>query len=175
MSIAAAFAPIIFLRDLREECLAHSEKRMPKWKFRIAPDLIMQLQPKPGYILPDRLIALGQRKKLVRFDGIAIMIAIGTASASMFADKPDSKVTPWWRRHFEIVAHVESEWRIEFKGGTYTRGHHDGFGLLDGRIAAVFAGDFFSALTSTSLLGNNCLVCGKGLTDPASLARPTVP
>ena len=39
--------PITFLAELREEVLKHSLKRMPKWKFRFAPDIVVQLQPKP--------------------------------------------------------------------------------------------------------------------------------
>jgi hypothetical protein len=76
------FVPLTFLRDLREECLAHSEKRMPKWKFRLAPDLVMQLQPKPMYLPTPRQIESGIKIRLLQFDGVAIQVGTGTASAS---------------------------------------------------------------------------------------------
>lgn len=44
-------SPIPFLAELREEVLKHSLKRMPKWKFRFAPDVVVQLQPKPTMLL----------------------------------------------------------------------------------------------------------------------------
>ena len=43
--------------------------------------------------------------------------------------------------------------------------------MLRERVLATFAGDFFSALTPAVMPGHHCLICGKGLTDPASMAR----
>ena len=44
-------APIPKLAELREAVLAHSEKRKPKWGFRIAPDIVMELQAQPCSLL----------------------------------------------------------------------------------------------------------------------------
>jgi hypothetical protein len=41
--------PISWMAGVRKAALANSEKRMPKWKLRLAPDLIVQLQPKPVF------------------------------------------------------------------------------------------------------------------------------
>jgi hypothetical protein len=44
--------PIPKLIELRDQVLESSTKRMPKWKFRLAPNLVAQIQPKvtrPGY------------------------------------------------------------------------------------------------------------------------------
>jgi hypothetical protein len=38
-------APIPALAELRDMVLARSKKRRPKWRFRLAPDLVLQLQP----------------------------------------------------------------------------------------------------------------------------------
>jgi hypothetical protein len=35
------------LSALRQAVLARSTKRMPKWKFRVAPDVVLQIQPQP--------------------------------------------------------------------------------------------------------------------------------
>src|SRR5262249_5251416 len=64
---------VAFLAELREEVLNYSLKRMPKWKFRLAPDLIMQLQPKPT-VMPSALaITRGFKPQLQRFEGVAVM------------------------------------------------------------------------------------------------------
>jgi hypothetical protein len=38
---------IPFLDELRSIVLQHNAKRCPKWKFRFANDLVMQIQPRP--------------------------------------------------------------------------------------------------------------------------------
>ena len=40
-------AAIPFLAGLREAVLDRSDRRCPKWRFRFAPDLAIQLQPRP--------------------------------------------------------------------------------------------------------------------------------
>jgi len=65
--------PIHFLAELREEVLKHSLKRMPKWKFRLASDLVLQLQPKPTVLLSEAATARGFKPKLQHFEGVAVM------------------------------------------------------------------------------------------------------
>ena len=168
-----SFPPITFLRDLREECLQHSEKRMPKWKFRLAPDLVLQLQPKPTYLPTLRQIENGTRIKLVQFDGIAVQVATGTATAAMLEKLPsNSSVASWWRRRFEIFAHDEAEWQFRLQSWICCRGGRNEIPTFDARLtAALTDGAFFTNLTPEALLGHHCLICGKGLTDPASMAR----
>jgi hypothetical protein len=43
-----SIAPIPKLAELREAVLARSEKRKPKWGFRIADDIVMELQAQPS-------------------------------------------------------------------------------------------------------------------------------
>jgi hypothetical protein len=50
MSNIITCSPVSFLSDLRTEVLNHSDKRMPKWKFRIAPDVVMELQPSASLV-----------------------------------------------------------------------------------------------------------------------------
>ena len=160
-----------FLRDLREECLAHSELRMPKWKFRIARDLIVQVQPKAAYYPTTRQLAAGARAQLLRFEGVGLQVAAGEATLEMFAKKPDSRFTMWCRVGFHMFAYDEDAWQLKFTSGMWCRDYGDGIKVLRERVLATFAGDFFSALTPAVMLGHHCLICGKGLTDPASMAR----
>ena len=45
----AALLPVSsFLADMRAFTLDRSHTRLPKWKFRLADDLVVQIQPKPG-------------------------------------------------------------------------------------------------------------------------------
>src|SRR5262245_29238068 len=41
-------SPIKILADLRGFVLERSHSRLPKWRFRLAPDLVIRIQPKPG-------------------------------------------------------------------------------------------------------------------------------
>ena len=40
--------PMPALAALRDAVLQRSDKRMPRWSFRIAPDIVTQIQPKPA-------------------------------------------------------------------------------------------------------------------------------
>jgi hypothetical protein len=165
-----------FLRDLREECLTRSEKRMPKWKFRVAPDFIIQLQPKATYLPSARQIESGVRCQVLRFDGVALTVATGNATKEMFDRKPNSQATPWCRVGFEIYAYDESAWQLKPRSGRWSRSYGEGGSKrLIERVVTTFADGFFSILTPDALLGNHCLICGKGLTDPASMARRVGP
>lgn len=160
-----------FLRNLREECLNHSEKRMPKWKFRIASDFVIQLQPKPTYLPSARQIESGVRAQLLNFDGVAIAVETGTATAEMFTKKPNSQNIRWCRTGFQIFAYDDNEWQLKYQSGMWSGGYDDGIKALRERVFNTFRSDFFNALTPAAMLGNHCLICGKGLTDPASMAR----
>ena len=53
-----AYLPTIpFLQSLYDAVLARSERRMPKWKFRLAADLMFEIQPKLARV--DRRLFLG--------------------------------------------------------------------------------------------------------------------
>jgi hypothetical protein len=72
---------IPFLVELREEVLKHSLKRMPKWKFRFAPDIVVQLQPKPTILLSAAAAVRGFKPKYQHFMGIAVMSEDVTSEA----------------------------------------------------------------------------------------------
>ena len=43
---ATSMPPVPTLARLRNMVLERSEQRSPKWKFPLAPDLVLQIQPK---------------------------------------------------------------------------------------------------------------------------------
>src|SRR5215471_16630822 len=94
--------PIPFLAALREEVLKHSLKRMPKWKFRFAPDIVVQLQPKPTVLLSAAATARGFKLKYQHFIGVAVMMEGVTSEA--LKQMPKRPCPPWWQIKFEIYA-----------------------------------------------------------------------
>jgi hypothetical protein len=93
---------IPFLAELREEVLKHSPKRIPKWKFRVAPDIVMQLQPKPTVLLSAAATERGLKPKHQHFIDTAVMMEGVTSEALKqlpkrpcpHGGKPNSKSTP---------------------------------------------------------------------------------
>lgn len=65
-------APIPTLADLREQVLRRSERRCPKWKFRLGPELILQLQPKPSVVIAEVARTYGVRQHVLDFQGCAV-------------------------------------------------------------------------------------------------------
>jgi hypothetical protein len=167
------FAPVPFLRDLREECLQRSEKRMPKWKFRLAEDLVMQLQPKPTYLPTQRQIESGVQPKIIQFNGLAVQVETGTATADMLERSPNFSATAWWRRTFEIFAYRDqAEWQLQLGRWMCSLHGSSEIPAFDARLTPMLTdGVFFANLSPDRMLGHHCLICGKGLTDPASMAR----
>lgn len=43
-------APMPMLAALQKAVLTRSPKRMPIWRSRLVPDIIMQIQPRPTYL-----------------------------------------------------------------------------------------------------------------------------
>jgi hypothetical protein len=166
-----AVPSIPFLAELREEVLKHSLKRMPKWKFRLAPDVIMQLQPKPTIMLSAYAIACGDKPKLQHFEGVAVLQKSVTGEA--LNRLPQQPCPPWWQIKFEIYARdTEGEWTFRRTGGCWQSGAgEEGKSVLVQRVLTTLRSGFFTAALPPKMLAHKCIICGKGLTDPASMAR----
>jgi hypothetical protein len=159
--------PIQWMADVREGVLANSEKRMPKWRFRLAPDILALIQPKPVALLP-RSLALGNKQLLLKFEGVAVMSE--NVTPAMLEKKRSVGVR--WRITFSIVADSPDEWIIRCQGGSWTYGlDRQGLLTLFARVAGALNSGFFEQLTEEKLLSHFCFQCGKALTDPASMAR----
>ena len=160
--------PIPFLSSLRGAVLERSTARMPKWRFRFASDLVVRIQPKPIPKKPPNVLSFICHWT-IRFECRAVLCE--TATAAMLEHTPDVE-HPWWFRNFIIQDRPDGLWEIRRRGGMCKRGSdHNGFAILDTRFREALAGGVFDGYLSELMLSPQCLVCGKGLTDPASMAR----
>ena len=157
--------PIHFLAELRREVLAHSDSRMPKWKFRIAPNLIIQLQPNARLVTRSTMLRL--------FNGFALMID---------GANRDVGVNEGLQRKRSALVEgkilYQQQNRIAADLGTLLRRRvleaRRGTGWLRGSATPCyrnFPRRILDRLTASAMLAPHCLICGKGLTDPASMAR----
>jgi hypothetical protein len=162
---------ISFLAELRQEVLKRSLKRMPKWKFRLAPDIVVQLQPKPTMLLSDAAMARGLKPKFHLFEGVAVMMESVTAEA--LKRLPQRPCSPFWQIKFELFAgDPGADWTFQRTSGCWQHGADiTGVPTLVQRIVTTLRNGFFTAAMPAQMLSYNCVICGKGLTDPASMAR----
>jgi hypothetical protein len=162
--------PIPFLDDLRAEVLNRSDTRMPKWKWRIAPDLVMELQPN------TRLVSRGTRRQM--FTGFALMAEGADKAALLSARVRCDRGAPYWMTKFSIVTGIEpgQPWELTLFGGRWKHdAGREGVETLQHRLEETFSSGFFERLTADAMLFPFCLICGKTLTDPASMARRVGP
>jgi len=74
---AAPLAPIPLLAELRTHVLERSHTRCPRWHFRVASDLVLRIQPRPGE----------RRDRFWAFAGVAFF---GEGATRALCDKPPS-------------------------------------------------------------------------------------
>jgi hypothetical protein len=174
------------LATLREIVLEQNRKRRPKWRFRLAPDLIVQLQPANKQArriprhrwdevqtinksdAPDRFFrieALMIEDTLV-FEGVAI---VGAEDVTSFDKKPTGNPAPWVWLKFGIYADADDAWTFEPRGCWYKRGTAPADAIE--RVRSALTPERFSVFKPEMMLSPRCLACGKQLSDPASLAR----
>ena len=133
-----SISPISFLAKLREEVLKRSLKRMPKWKFRLASDLVLQLQPKPTVMLSEAATARGFKPKLQHFEGTAVMTE--NVTSAVFKQLPRRPCPPWWQLKFDLFAKaLDADWMFKPAGGRW-QGGADAAGLdaIKQRLMAGF-------------------------------------
>jgi len=169
----ASIRSIPFLAELREEVLKHSLKRMPKWKFRFAPDIVVQLQPQPTLLLSAAAVLRGYEPRYQHFVGLAVMMEGVTSEA--LKQTPKRPCPPWWQTKFEIYAHdpsADTNWFMDQTGGRWQHNAgRSGWTTLFERIVAALRAGYFTASMPPKMLSHHCMICSKGLTDPASMAR----
>jgi Family of unknown function (DUF6011) len=152
--------PIQALADLRTLVLARSEKRMPKWKFRLAPDLVTQIQPK-------------LTTKLLRFECLGAECE--GADAKLLGTRKDIN-GQYLRLGFDIYADVSGEWSFKPRSAGWHQGGDrqskaDRLVRLRDRLLSELRSGRLDKIDPSIMLHPHCLCCGKGLTDPASMAR----
>ncbi|MGO4506028.1 hypothetical protein AB4Z51_03340 [Bradyrhizobium sp. 2TAF36] len=165
---AIYIAPIPKLAELREAVLAHSEKRKPKWGFRLAADIVMELQAQPCSLLSATAKARGYQQAVVKFEGKAVMTA-GASAADLKKHKRGAREQKFSLLQFE----GEPDWRLTLGSRTWPAGSGaDSVAPLSAAIVASLQGDgIFTKLTPERMLKPACMICGKGLSDVASMAR----
>jgi len=144
---------------------------MPKWKFRLASDVIVQLQPKPT-IMPSQFVAaMGVKPKLQYFEGTAVMSEGVTGEA--LKRLPKRPCPPWWQIRFELFTFDPGmDWTFRRRSSCW-QGGADPYAptALAQRVVVALRSGYFTAAMPPKLLSHHCMICGKGLTDPASMAR----
>jgi len=153
-------APQAALASLRELVLSRSERRVPKWKFRLASDLVLQIQPKLAH------------KLLHKFECRAVASAVADLTLLTSTYKERKNAPDYWYITFDLNAAEQSSWRFKPRSCQCKR-DADPAGTVDlrARLVGAFDDRRFDRLRPEMMLGHHCLACGKGLTDPVSMAR----
>jgi hypothetical protein len=153
----SAIEPMPLLASLRDAVLMRSEKRMPKWKFRVADDIVTQIQPKPAKRTRDN--PCGQHW----FDCHAVVNK--QADRSML----ETRRPFGWRVEYRLV--IQTGWWFKVDGIGCPSGLND----TEARIVRQRLIDVLPIalieLRPSLMLKPACLCCGKQLTDPVSMAR----
>jgi hypothetical protein len=153
------------LAGLRDEVLRRDPRRCPKWGFRLAADLAVQLQPRP------LLVGWRSTRPQPLFLGTAAQ-AEGGVGGDVFR-QPRKKflardgVSRSWLT-FEVLDH-NPEWRFCATGGCSAYVPHGAYALRHRLLAEMPAR--LRVFTPQLMLRPACLCCGRPLTDPASIAR----
>lgn len=172
-------APMPLLAALRDAVLVRSTTRMPKWKFRVADDIVIRVQPKPATITKTN------RDGLPWFDCFSVIH--GEANSTMLKDPPRDSwqvqfrlaIFPGWVGAGDDVedrvrsdAHcVETAWRFKVTGMGFGGGlQNDACLTVRDRLRDILP-IAFERLRPEMMLKPACLMCGKMLTDPVSMAR----
>jgi hypothetical protein len=86
------FSTIVFLANLRQAVIEHSDHRMPKWKFRAGLELVLMLQP------GVRLVGAGTMLQLFIGEALQADGFVFTSAAAL-----DNSNLGWWRVKFNIT------------------------------------------------------------------------
>jgi uncharacterized protein DUF6011 len=140
---------------------------MPKWKFRLADDFVLQMQPQLS-------------AKFCDFEGKAVQCE--DADEKVFAAHAQRRIGQT-NQAFTIYSDIPRHWtrlnytglvpgQWAFKPGTigWTKGSEPDHGLCR-RLVQIFNDSFFDHFKPSMFLSKHCMLCGKALTDPASMAR----
>jgi hypothetical protein len=167
--------PLPFLADLRGTVLAFNPKRCPKWRFRLAEDLVVQLQPKPT-VYRENINPRSQQT--VEFKGLAIQ---GT---DMPPDAFQEKLSPhvvgvqftlkaWtedtqWTWDNTAACSLGPRWLLSReRAHSFERPQL----VLDLWQRLIKVLGQVERLDPAMMFQPACLICGRPLTDPASMAR----
>src|SRR5262249_32750805 len=158
------------------------------WRFRLAPDLVVQLQPREdrGLFLPhDRARAIGAMpfgpersvaynaallRSVVLFEGLAF---IGDVAAEVFTDREVRRAAQGSLKLSFVISRLDAtgEWIFRARGAWWDRTCPVDSPTGFERLREALSSERFATFTPDLMLKPACMMCGKGLTDPASMAR----
>jgi Family of unknown function (DUF6011) len=152
------------LDQLAEIVFGQSTKRSPIWKFRIASDLIVSIQPKVEVGYPPGVPRVSGNLTPIRFFKCRAVEGDGV-NAEALAKR---------RRQDCRIGFVIRDWQVKRKSIWNRHGETSQYDpplAVERRVVTAFERGFFEGLQPQRMLGHHCVVCGKGLTDPVSMAR----
>jgi hypothetical protein len=156
------------LEQLREIVIEHNENRMPKWKFRLADDLVVQIQPQLS-------------ANFRYFEGKAVECE----DADNDAFRPGTQRRPgqtnlkfaiytsrpkYWSAPGYTGQAPENHWFLKPESIGWAKGSNPNYGLRE-RLNRTLDDGFFDEFKPSMILSHHCMLCGKPLSDPASMAR----
>jgi hypothetical protein len=163
--------PIPLLADLREQVLRHGGgRRCPKWAFRMAADLAVQLQPRPTLLARS-----GAAQRVLEFQGLAACEPGGEVPANIFKGGNRAWATrdaAWLQLKFELFAYdTDDHWTFRtlrvLRAGQVGRE----MSLKCRRRLIDEPPRRLTSLRPELMLRSACLICGKALTDAVSMSR----
>jgi hypothetical protein len=158
--VAQDIPAIPLLRELNDWVIKQNEKRLPKWKFRLADDLAVQIH--------SRLT----RAHAMLFECVALQA--DSLSVKLFLEPNLLRGQRYWRMGFKLFANASDAATWTFKPTSLSRdrdySRSDKVDFCQHVVAALHP-DHFASLHPDLMLSPNCMCCGKGLTDPVSMAR----
>jgi hypothetical protein len=150
---------IPLLAQLNAWVIKQNEKRLPKWKFRLADDLAVQIHSRVT------------RAYELLFECVALQA--DNLSVKLFLEPKRLRGQRYRRIGFELSADVPDAATWTFKPTAYREPGWSQSSLIAFRQRVVTAlhPDHFASLRPDLMLSAHCLCCGKALTDPVSMAR----
>jgi hypothetical protein len=150
--------PQAAIAALYTHVLNRSEKRSPKWKFRFAQDIVVQIQPKVS-------------KSLYLFECLALQCE--GADARLLASKRRDIDRAYYRIKFILRAPASDQWSFKACGLGWHKSEHslEAFIELRTHLVTLLENRLLDHISPTLMLAPSCLCCGKALTDPVSMAR----
>jgi hypothetical protein len=152
--------PIPLLEQLNGWVIEQNEKRLPKWKFRLADDLAVQIHPR-----------LTRAHELLLE---CVALQADNLSVKLFLEPKLLRGQHYWRLGFKLFANASDAAAWTFKPTSAGRGmscSRAGWIALRQRTIEALRPERFERLQPDLMLSPHCLCCGKGLTDPVSMAR----
>jgi hypothetical protein len=93
-------------------CVARSEKRKPKWGFRLADDIVMELQAQTVSLLGEWGKANGYKQALLKFEGQAVL----TDGRACVDDLKRHQRGARLRKFSLLQFDGEPDWRLNLSG-----------------------------------------------------------